>query len=399
MALRTRNAAMLVKIESTPGTPVVPSASTDGVKIEVNGNPMTFNPEIDQPNEVSGSLDIQPSIVGGLKPNINGSVYLTGGGAASVPAAGTAPEYNDLLKIGGLTETLVATQIPADGSAAAASGTATTATFDRTSGDNSELSGTTGAYDGMMVELSGNPSTAVQVQVKSYVVTGNNAVFTFAETFSPNLSSSTVLRVLPQAHYKLNSAPPTATIEYYIDGRKYIFAGCRTAPSLVVPTAHPGKWTFGIFGQFVSVSDAAVPSVTYQNIPKPILKAGGVFMDRLAAGINQFGLNFGISGTYPPNPAAAQGFDPYEIISRKLTGTLDPQMTLIATRNLMADFLAGTPKIIAVRYGSVAGNRVGIMVPAAKYVGNDPGDLQGIVVENTPFDAEGENTGAYYTIY
>src|ERR1051325_8762946 len=46
MALRTRNAVLLAKMETTPGTDAVPSAATDAVLIEVTGNPIRFNPEI-----------------------------------------------------------------------------------------------------------------------------------------------------------------------------------------------------------------------------------------------------------------------------------------------------------------------------------------------------------------
>ncbi len=401
MALRTRNAGLLVKIEGAPGTPETPSASTDGVKIEVTGNPFTFNPEIEQPDEVTSSLDQQPSIVGGLKPTLTFGVYLTGGGAASVPAAGTAPEYNDLLKIAGLTETVVATQIPADGSAAAASGTATTATFDRTSGDNSELSGTSGTYDGMMVELSGNPATPVRVQVVSYVVSGNNATFTFARSFSPNLSSSTVLKVLPQVRYKPNSAPPTATVEFYLDGLKYVFAGQRASASLAIPTARAGKFTFSLGGQYVSKSDVSLPSITYQNIPKPIFKAGECWMDRKVAAVSQFALALNNTLVYPPNPAAAQGFDPCEVVRRKITGSVDPSLTLVATRNLMTAFEAGTPQIVqaSVVGANVAGNRVAVIVPNAKYVSNDPTDREGLAMETVNFDAEGNDNGAYLTYY
>src|SRR5262245_52768773 len=92
--LRSRNAAMLVKAEATPGVFVAPSAATDGVLVE---NPRaSFDPQNVDTNEVTGSLDTRGPIIGGLQAKLDFTVYLKGNG---VP--GTAPQWDTLMKICG----------------------------------------------------------------------------------------------------------------------------------------------------------------------------------------------------------------------------------------------------------------------------------------------------------
>ncbi len=68
MALRTRNAVLLAKIEPTEGQDAAPSASTDAVLVE---NPqINFNPNLIETDEVTGSLDGAGPIVGGMTAEV-----------------------------------------------------------------------------------------------------------------------------------------------------------------------------------------------------------------------------------------------------------------------------------------------------------------------------------------
>jgi hypothetical protein len=109
MVMRTRKAALLLKQEPVEGTFQAPSASTDGVLVEITGGlPLGLEPQNTETNEVTGSLDGRGPIPGGLQCSISARCYLKGSG---VP--GVAPEFGDLLKALGFLETEIKTDIVA----------------------------------------------------------------------------------------------------------------------------------------------------------------------------------------------------------------------------------------------------------------------------------------------
>ena len=85
--LRTRNAALLAKIETTEGEDASPVAGTDAVLVE---NPqISFNPNIVQTNEATGSLDGRGPITGGMTVQVTGDVYLKSATGACTSVAQT----------------------------------------------------------------------------------------------------------------------------------------------------------------------------------------------------------------------------------------------------------------------------------------------------------------------
>jgi len=81
MALRSRNAALLAKIETTEGVDASPVAGTDAVLVE---NPqISFNPNTVQTNEVTGSLDGRGPITGGMTVRLGRCRHRPGMGKAA----------------------------------------------------------------------------------------------------------------------------------------------------------------------------------------------------------------------------------------------------------------------------------------------------------------------------
>jgi hypothetical protein len=90
--VRMRFAAVAAKIETTPGldaiggTPV--NADWLAADCEIDFDPITV-----ENNELTGSLDRSPAIVGGLRPRIRLRVPLRGSGTPAIP-----PEWGKLLR-------------------------------------------------------------------------------------------------------------------------------------------------------------------------------------------------------------------------------------------------------------------------------------------------------------
>src|SRR5262249_31230969 len=115
--------------------------------------------------------------------------------------------------------------------------------------------------------------------------------------------------------------------------------------------------------------------------------------------IKTFSLDFGNTLAYPDNPNSSEGFDSGQVTTRRITGSIDPTETLVATRDAMSDFRAGTRRIVHARMGTTTGNKVGITIPQAHLTAQQPGDRNGISVVSLPFEAVGQDAGLFLCFY
>jgi len=380
--LRSRKAVLLAGIEDVEGVAETLSASTDAVlvenlKLNINGN-------IISTNEVSNSLDGFGDIIGGIKIDVSFDVLLKGSGAA-----GTPPESGKLLKACGWAEVITATAVPASAEACAAGGTTTSAVL------GTSASATAQVYRGMPVNLSTGVSGLAFI---TDYTTGK--VATVTDTLGGSPDAGTNYQIPVNVVYKpASDAIPSLTFDVYMDGQLYTIAGARGNMKFGITSSGIGKMSFDFKGMFISKTDATLPIPTYDSSRPPVYKVSTVLMDRKVAAINSFNFDMGNTLTQPENPNAQEGYDPTEITGRKMTGSMDPKETLVATRDIMADFRAGTKRILHSRYGTATGNKVAITIPQALYKGQTPGDREGMMTVDVPFEAVGQDAGAFICFY
>ncbi|MCM8738287.1 hypothetical protein M5E06_29605 [Azospirillum sp. A1-3] len=384
MALRTRNAALLAKIETTEGTDANPAASTDAVLVE---NPqISFNPNTVQTNEVTGSLDGRGPITGGMTVQITCDVLLKGSG---VP--GTPPEWGDLMKAAGWAEVITAAAVPAAAEAATA-GTTTSLTL------SAGASGTAQTYRGMPLLLTGNPAGGATSFIADYTA---GKVATLTDLFGTALSAATNYQVPVNVLYKPASTNiPSLTLYLYMDGLLYKVVGARANATLKLQSGNIGRISFTLTGMFAGKVDANVPTgLVYDATRPPVWKGGKALVNRVVSAMSSMSIEFGNQMTNPDNPNAAEGFDPSIITSRNMTGSCDPLETLVATRDSMAALRAGTQQIIHACYGITAGNRIGVTMPAAFYTNLQPGDRNGLMTNTHQFACTGQDAGSFLCLY
>ncbi|MGE0155186.1 MAG: hypothetical protein AB7R90_21405 [Reyranellaceae bacterium] len=463
--LRSRNAAVLTKAEGTPGTYDAPNESSDGVLVE---NPqISTNPQNQETNEVTGSLDSFGPLIGGMQCSISFDVWIKGKG---VP--GQAPEWGKLMEacawdMAALRTTIVDTSISVsdantiadsnsglaaltvgtmiyvsgfataanngefivtasaagsidvtkpDGSAAGLSaesaGVSITiaygvAAVDATDGSTiaataqSPWSNTAQAYRGMPIIVSGNPATPRQSQIIDY--TAGRAA-TLADLFGSALDTNSKVSIPPHVLFKPNSSSiPSNSIAVYMDGVVYRFRGCRGNVSFTFAAGQGWRASFAMTGLFEAKADAAVPTPSYDGTRPGIWRNSIFSVDRVAVGLGQMSLDSGAQSVYPPNPNDAEGFDPPEIVSRRMTGQIDPNAVLVATRDLLADVRAGTTRLLHARLkggnAATTGNRIAVSVPSALFTGFQPTDRQGIAAEQIPYYAQGQDAGAFIAVW
>ncbi|MCM8736591.1 hypothetical protein M5E06_20910 [Azospirillum sp. A1-3] len=384
MALRTRNAALLAKIETTEGVDASPVAGTDAVLVE---NPqISFNPNTVQTNEVTGSLDGRGPITGGMTVQITCDVLLKGSG---VP--GTPPEWGKLMKAAGWAEVITAAAVPA-AAEAAASGTTTSLTL------AAGASGTAQAYRGMPLLLTGNPAGGATSFVADYTA---GKVATLTDLFGTALSAATNYQVPVNVLYKPASTNiPSLTLYLYMDGLLYKVVGARANATLKLQSGNIGLISFTMTGMFAGKVDASLPAgLVYDATRPPVWKGGKALVNRVVSAMSSLSIEFGNQMTNPDNPNAAEGFDPSIITSRNMTGSCDPLETLVATRDSMAALRAGTQQVIHAFYGISVGNRIGLTIPAAFYTNLQPGDQNGLLTNTHQFSCTGQDAGAFICLY
>lgn len=384
MTIRSKNAVVLAVEEVTPGVEQVPSPATDGFRVE--NVSIDFSPNIVETNEATGSLDSEAPIIGGMTASIGWDVYLKGGGGAATP-----PEWGELMKACGFAELISAAAVPAGApEALAGGGTQTTAVLGITAASTDQI------YRGMPIVFSG--AVAGSSFIADY--DGASKTATLTDDLGAPLVATTSYQIPANVRYGPASIGiPSHTTYVYMDGVRYRFVGVRGSVRLALSAGGPGRMTFAMSGLFLSKDDQAVPAVTFDNTKKPIWRGGKMLINRIASGLAELSLDAGVGLTNPPNPNAVEGFDSAEAVRRNMTGSMDPNETLVATRDIMTDFRAGDSRILNAVIGSQVGNRAGITIPSARYRGQTPGDRDGVATVTVPFSAAGQDAGAFLCLY
>ncbi|WP_165063937.1 hypothetical protein [Paludisphaera rhizosphaerae] len=378
MALRTRNAVLLAKIESTEGVDAAPAGSTDAVKVE--NLQLAPNTRLVTTNEHTGSLDGSAPLVGGTNVQVSFRTYLKGSGAAATP-----PEIGKLFKASGWAEQITAAAVPVAPEALASGASPSAATL------GASASSTAQAYRGMPVAFTG------AVQGNSVVADYSAAKLAgLTDTLGGNLTTTTSYQIPANVLYRPASVSiPSLTLYAYRDGLLYKMTGCRGTGVITMPSGEAPyvDWTFT--GMLASKEDAAVPAAAFVNTVVPVYKNSAFKVDRRAEAIQQFTLDMGNQIVMPDNPNAKEAFDYAIITARQTAGSLNPQETLIADRDYFLDYRDGVRRQVHARVGTGVGNRIAVTVPAAQFSGYAPGDRDGLDVVELGFVAPDADAGAF----
>lgn len=382
----TRNRLQLAKVETTSGTDASPTPALDAVLVEEpRANP---NMELEQTDEVTGSLDSAQSIVGGGYAEHTARFFAKGSGTP-----GTAPEFAPYLQAAALGQTILA----ADSTGTAQAGTTGSITL---------------AVGGPSVDLTGFviETTAGTGLGQTRIITAYNTTTKVASVypdFSPTPDAtteyavragnlfvpvSTALKTLTSYLYLKNSGSGDAVLKKLVGGAATL--------SFAVQTRQTGKFTANVRGQLADPASVSNPTgAVFDTVrPRP-LRDADAYLGGAQVCFRNFTLDFGNEVVQGDCPGAEYGYDPARVVGRRITGRINPQMLTLAQRDPFADMVAGTTKKLWLNWGETLGNRVSIYLPAISYTGHEEDDLDGISADGLPFDANGFDSGAYILFY
>lgn len=319
----------------------------------------------------------QPRYAGGLK-KVSFGCEVKGSGAA-----GTAPEIGALLQVCALAENVVAD---------------TSVTYARTSTPSAHKDGTLYYYqDGLLRKLYG-----VRGTVSFALETGGKMMANFELTGHEMCWGTAQAGAATTITLASTSA---ATDDVYNGQTVSIIAGpgagqSRTISDYVGATkiATVAAWDTNpddtsVYKIDGGPYDAAIVSPTYDStVPVPLV--GVPFsIGSYAACISKLELSLGNVVSMSDCISSPDGYGEIRVTNCEISGSFDPEATLVATKAWEAEWKAGTQQAIDTgTIGTTAGNRVRLQVPYSYYTDISMGDREGARTYEIPFGAE-ESSG------
>jgi hypothetical protein len=267
------------------------------------------------------------------------------------------------------------------------------------------FTGADDAYNGMIVRLSGNPATAEYVPIKDWV--NSTGVMTLFKTFGSPLTTATLAQILKNVLYTPQSGTiPSLTQHGYFDGIKRVLIGARiTEVSLMLESGKPAYIQWTSRGIYKSRADVANPAVTFANesVPKLVWRNdnnnAGFLFDGANIGVGQASIQVSYDADNAPNPNQPQGFDVTDLGKRKMSMSINPRLTAIATRDVLAAKNAGTRYSIAGFMGISDGNRFAFSVESGQPLSNKDEDANGIMNERIEIKLIGADRAARFCCF
>jgi hypothetical protein len=387
--VRLRNAAVAVKIETTPGTDAIAGtpANVDWIGADCQ---VQFDQTAVPNSEMTGSLDRAPAIVGGLRPRLRLTMPLRGSGTA-----GTAPEWGRLMQCATMQETLTAAAVPAAPLALTAGG-ASAVTLGATFG------GTAQQYRGMPLALGAITGDQPALSAIADYTTGR--VASLIHTVSTAFTVTQTAQIPINQRYSPTSDEAvfrTCTIYFFADGMRWRFTGCLGTWSLDLTTGGIGQLSFDLVGTFLDYSATALPTGwnTVIRPTAPRFVAGACRMNGAIARVRALSVQAGVATVLPENPEALEGYDPAVPVERDVAGSLDPLMDTTVSVARFNNFRNGTNMILGAILGSTAGNRFALVMPSIRATAMNPGDRGGLAVDSIGFQADGADSPVFLTAF
>jgi hypothetical protein len=158
-------------------------------------------------------------------------------------------------------------------------------------------------------------------------------------------------------------AAESVTIYFYRHLILHKVTGCRGTFKLSGKVNEIAKLMFEFTGIYNGPVDAALPSPIYPSVVPPIFRAAAFSLDAYAAVISALEIDLGNAIAKRMDANADSGILEYFVSDRKVSGSIDPEVPTLATKDYWAILMAGTQTALTATVGNVAGNRCVITAP------------------------------------
>ena len=204
--------------------------------------------------------------------------------------------------------------------------------------------------------------------------------------FDETISAGASVTYLP-----MSTAFESATIYAYRDGLLYKFTGCRGNVKIDFPAGQPAMMTFEMSGNPVDVVDASLPTPTVDATVSPVVINSSFTIGGYAAVISSLSVDMQNDLQMTDSVNGATGYAQAAIVGRDALGTIDPEATLVATRDWWSKWEDGTAEALTITVGTAAGNIATLTAPKCTHRELGEGDRNGILTYDVPFTLAGNS--------
>lgn len=209
----------------------------------------------------------------------------------------------------------------------------------------------------------------------------------FAETISGGVSVT----------YKPSSSQTvhkSSSMYFFDDGLRLIMTGCRGKTTFDLSVGKAALMNFEFTGHFVSITDQALPSATYDTTVPVMLVNVPFAVGAYSAVINKLAFDMGVELAMPENIAATDGYGEVQIVGRNITGSFNPLRVTVASKNFISDWQTGAALALDTGLiGGTAGNRLQVTMPAITYTEVARGNQNNVGTYENKFQAAETATG------
>jgi hypothetical protein len=393
----TRNQVVLAKAQSSAGTDAVPTLS-NAVLME----PPTNDPQVQTAttNELVGGFDTSPPFYTGAWRQFSSTIHVKGSGTA-----GTAPDWDPLMQGCAMGLTTFASDVT--GTAQTGAAQSITLAAGASSTDN--------FYRGQVIQITGGTGSSQSVTFRTIVsYNGTTKVATVWPAWNITYTDGTA-GVVPDATtnyavrkgnlYKpVNTGYPFVTIYRYLlnrlGGNVSLEKLLDWQGSCTISLAR-NDCTFQFSGQGgmlddVDVSDPGTP--TYLNSTYPPLINGLVALDNNLVKLN-LSIDLGNNISTEEDVNAQNGYSQAVITQRSTRGTARMPRLLKSSIDINSSLRSQTGHVLTAVWGSVAGNRMSVMIPAAVFTGRTTTDVNGVQHDSLAYATQGANAGVFLYVW
>jgi hypothetical protein len=366
MPLLNRKRTILVKIQPTPGQDSVPTGAANAILVR-NLDIRPIDARIVGRDLVRVYYGNSDQLAASVSVGCSFEVELAGSGTPGT----VAPAWGPLMRGCGFAETALAS---------AQSGTAVTPFTATTLKLAAGASAVDDTYNGMILTLTGGTGSGQTRVITDYVGSTKVANIDYAWATTPD-ATTTYSVELCHVYRPISTGFEALSIYYNIDGVQHTLTDVRGNVSVEIAADAIPVLRFAMTGLYVAPADVAVPTtiLTAWQPPLPVTKQYTVpSVHGVLTVMQLLAIDAGNSVVFRSLPGMV--LESVLITDRKSSGSVDIEATTVAVKNWWASIKANTVGTLAVRHGTVAGNRVAVSSAQAQLTNPGYQDSDGVAM-------------------
>jgi len=193
------------------------------------------------------------------------------------------------------------------------------------------------------------------------------------------ITGATSTAYTPESTVTAGGDGGSITLELYEDGKAYKLHGARGNLRIVLATGDVGRFQFTFQGVYNEPTDTNMLTITHETTVPVSLLSGAFTIGSYAFKASSLEIDLQNRLTPRHDASATQGVFSIAMTGRNPIGSIDPEETAAATKNIWNLATVGTEGALTYTIGATSGNIITITAPKVQLRPGGLGDRDGIV--------------------